>query len=146
MTREENFRTSFQTQFTAATLLPARKPLDLAQLALSDFPSYSITLGATRYTEWDNFGNAIKGEQEFTIRLYLLTPHAMEDTALHLRSDFMTSAEQFMRGGYTFPPVGAGDNYRIDALLLLGAEQPILNRQSTRHVVVVMGKYVFTLL
>lgn len=146
MTREENFRASFISQFGPYSGWQHTERIDMKKIPLSSIPSYSIDLGKTKYTAVDLAGKAIAGEQEFTTTVYYTLPLRGTVGAYLNHSDIMNMIEQFMNNPlYIPPPVFPGDPCRIDRTMLLGARAPVIQFGETRYAVSIACKYVFTI-
>ncbi len=146
MTHEQNFRTSFISQFTIYTGFQNILSEEIKKLPQSSFPVFSLDLGKTKYTQFDLAGKAIQGEQEFIVTAYYSLPLRSTDDAFHDHSDVQNLFEQFMNNPiYSPPAVIFGDTYRIERTKLIEMKAPAIAFGDTRFLASASGKYVFTL-
>lgn len=116
------------------------------KLALSTFPAIALELGTTKYTAFDPTGKAASGEQAFTLTLFFTKPENMFDSTRQMRSDSVTSIEQFVNQPVYIPPsMLPGDNYRIDRVVIDSIDGWHYNPGETRFELSVSAKYLFTL-
>src|SRR5436305_820822 len=112
MTREQNFRTSFLSQWSTYSGTQNIESADLKKIPQSFFPASSLELGKTCYTAFDSGGNATNGEQDFTITTYFtIAQNRIEDTYLD-HSDMIHLIEQFINVPVYSPPgLSPGETY-----------------------------------
>ena len=146
MTREQNFRTSFISQFNSFSGWGNISHSEIQKLPTSDFPAFSIALGKTKYTSFDPMGKAINGEQDLFLMVYYSLPLRSTDDAYLDHSDITNTIERFINNPIYIPPaILAGETYRIERAMVTEAKAPVLQTGDTRFNVMVIGKYVFTI-
>jgi hypothetical protein len=146
MTREQLFRETFRVQLAAIISWPVHFATSTDDLAPSDFPSYSLTFGDTKFIAFTPTGDPTRGEQLFTVRYFFSTQQLNSDLMLHRRSEEMPVIQDFVTSGYVPPAPAPGDNYRIDNSQLLEISAPAVSRTNTRFVITFKAKYSFTIL
>lgn len=145
MTREQNFRTSIKTQLTTFTAWLYIEGGEVKRLPTSSFPSFTISLGATKYTAFAFGGAPTFGEQDFRIEILYRQDQLKGDQAYLTRSDDIKLAEQFLSSVYAPPALMAGETYRIELATIIGVKPANVDTKETRFSFVVEGKYFFTL-
>ncbi|MEP7234602.1 MAG: hypothetical protein ABI778_04830 [Ignavibacteriota bacterium] len=146
MTREQNFRTSFISQFGLYSGWQNIPHKEIRKLPLSLFPSFSLGLSRTNYTSFDPLGKAIAGEQDFSITVYYELPLYDLENAYLGHSDITNVLEQFINNPVYLPPsVLPGDTYRIECTTLSDGKAPAIPLGETRFSMMIQGKYHFTI-
>lgn len=145
MTREINFLTSLRDGLSLYSGWTFTDESKIGKLAPSAFPSFAITLGVTKYTRYGFTGQAIYGEQSFIVTI-IFTEHQLKYLeAFTKHSDMSELAEQYINVFYTPPILGLGELYRIERAIITKVDPPIIDKDETRFVARLEGKYFFTL-
>jgi hypothetical protein len=145
MTREINFLTSLRdglSLYSGWTFTDESTP---GKLAPSAFPSFAITLGATKYTRFGFTGQAICGEHAFVVTINYTEHQLKYLEAFTKHSDMSELAQQYINIFYVPPPLGLGELYRIERAIITKVDAPIISKDETRFVARLEGKYFFTL-
>jgi hypothetical protein len=145
MTREINFRTSFNGQLATYSGWSFITRNGKRKLPPSDFPSYAIELGTTSYTRFAFNGPATSGEQMFRLTIYFRQPQLKPLDAFTSHSDDVNIAEQFIQAIYAPPVVAPGETYRIESTQIAAVKPAEIDPLETRFTVTIEGKYFFTL-
>ena len=144
MTREHNFRTSLRMQLNGFTGWSIVEPQQLKKLATQSFTAFSLELGKMQTVQADFWGRLLMGRQDFTLRVYLRFDQLKPDLASQLRSDAVTTLQIFFNSVYAPPAMLVGETERIEKAILESVEAAALDPVSTRHEIVVHGRYYFT--
>jgi hypothetical protein len=146
MTREINFLTSLRDGLSLYSGWAFTDEARSGKLAPSAFPSFGISLGATKYTKYGFTGQAISGEQSFVVTIHFSEHQLKYIGAFTKHSDMSELAEQYINVFYVVPPLGLGELYRIERTIITKVEPPTIDKDETRFVARLEGKYFFTLL
>ncbi len=146
MTREQNFRVSLKNQLNLFTAWIYIEGGELKRIPASSFPSFMVSLGATRYTAYTFTGAPTFGEQDFRIEINYRQDHLKGNLAYLTRSDDVKLAEQFFTSVYAPPILALGETYRIELAIITGIKPANIDSKDTRYSFVIEGKYFFTLL
>lgn len=145
MTREINFLTSIRSGLSLYTGWSAAEQPSAGKLAPSAFPSFFVSLGAAKYTRFGFTGQAVFGEQPFTITINFTEHQLKYLDASAKRSDLLSLAENYLNTFYIPPALGAGELYRIERLVILRTDGAVIDKDDTRFTAKIEGKYFFTL-
>jgi hypothetical protein len=146
MTREQNFRSSFISQFATYSSSQNILRIDLKKLPPSFFPAFSLELGKTKYTSFDPSGTASVGEQDFTITMFFTLPQNHTEDAYLDHSDLTNLLEEFVNTPIYSPPgISPGETYHIERAMLIEAKAPVVEIGDTRYAVNMSCKYIFTI-
>jgi hypothetical protein len=145
MTREINFLASLRDGLSLYSGWTFTDESNIGKLAPSAFPSFAISLGITKYTKYGFTGQAICGEQSFTIMINF-TEHQLKFLeAFTKHSDMSELAATYINIFYVPPPLGLGELYRIERAIITKVDAPIISKDETRFTTKIEGKYYFTL-
>jgi hypothetical protein len=142
MSRENLFRSTFETQFAAFS--GWRRLYTSHGLAPSDYPGFQLTLGETVYLSFSAPGNPMSGRQEFSLRLLFTHAQLQIPTALSTRSDLVQLLESFIGSIYVPPPIAIGDLCRIEGVAMDRIEGSANAAPDTRSMITLHGYYYFT--
>jgi hypothetical protein len=145
MTREINFLTSLRDGLSLYSGWTFTDESNICKLAPSAFPSYTISLGTTKYTKYGFTGQATCGEQAFTITINYTEHQLKYLEAFTKHSDMSELAATYINVFYIPPPLGLGELYRIERAIITKADAPIIDKDETRFTAKIEGKYFFTL-
>lgn len=146
MTREDNFHATFVPQLVAYAVWKFAPTAPVKALPLSAFPCFSLEFGTTTYTQFDLTGKATRGEQDFTITVYLTTAENQYAATRTARSTAISTVEQFVNAPIYIPPTMLpGDVYCIDRAVLVAADSWRFIASESRLVMHIRAKYVFSL-
>lgn len=146
MTREINFLTSLRA---GLALYSGWQPVDenrgAKPLPPSAFPSFAVSLGATKYTKYGFTGQAIYGEQSFVVTINFTEHQLKYLEAFTKHSDMSELAATYINIFYVPPTLGLGELYRIERAIITKIESPLIDKDNTRFTAKLEGKYYFTL-
>lgn len=145
MTREINFLNTLRDGLSIYSGWSFIDESNIGKLVPSAFPSFSITLGATKYIKYGFTGQAICGEQTFIVTINFTERQLKYLEASTKHSDITELAVTYINTFYVPPPLGLGELYCIDRAIITKIDAPIIDKDATRFTARLEGKYFFTL-
>jgi len=145
MTREINFITSLRDGLSLYSGWTFTEETTSGKLAPSAFPSFGISLGATKYTKYGFTGQAICGEQSFIVTINFTEHQFKYLEAFTKHSDMSELAASYINIFYAPPLLGLGELYRIERAIITKVDAPVIDKDETRFTARLEGKYFFTL-
>ena len=145
MTREINFITSLRDGLSLYSGWTFTDESNIGKLAPSAFPSFSISLGATKCTKYGFTGQAICGEQSFVVTINYTEHQLRYLESFTKHSDMSEIVATYINVFYTPPPLGLGELYRIERAIITKVDAPIIDKDETRFTLLLEVKYFFKL-
>jgi hypothetical protein len=144
MTREHNFRTSLRMQLNGFAGWSIVEPQGLRRLPTQLFTAFSLELGKMYNVQSDFWGRLLQGRQDFTLRVYLRFDQLKPDIASQMRSDAIATIQLFFNSFYAPPAMLVGETERIEKATIESIDAGTIDPSTTRHEIVVHGRYYFT--